>query len=166
MAQHSIPESPWITVRDAVYSLDVIGLLGNLLSFIVITRYLLNSFATYILFLFLALAGSMVILVVTIETVRHRYQDALMPHSTLACGFHSFFFNFTFEFSAWIIMALTIDRYLTIRSPFAHGERSNVHRGWLIGAAIAAFLTLTNAHYFFTQKLLRQKFASPSKNTK
>uniref|UniRef100_A0A3Q0KVJ2 G_PROTEIN_RECEP_F1_2 domain-containing protein n=1 Tax=Schistosoma mansoni TaxID=6183 RepID=A0A3Q0KVJ2_SCHMA len=143
------------------------GLIGNLLSCIVIIKYLLKFSETFILFIFLSLADSLVIIMQTIDAYRNSVAvdfytlislDEISHPSNIwrrdwNCKLFLYFWHLSLQLSAWLVMALTIDRYASLKQFYITRSKRSIHcRAWLIGGGILAFLAFLNLPFLIYVK--------------
>ncbi|VDQ14258.1 unnamed protein product [Trichobilharzia regenti] len=143
------------------------GLTGNLLSCIVIITHLLKFSGTFILFVFLSLADSLVVIMQTIDAYRNSVavdfytlislEDLSHPSNVWRrdwnCKLFLYFWHLGLQLSAWLVMALSIDRYASLKQLNMLRSRSTLHyRAWLIGGGILIFLALVNLPFLIYVK--------------
>ncbi|VDP83074.1 unnamed protein product [Schistosoma mattheei] len=143
------------------------GLIGNLLSCIVIIKYLLKFSETFILFIFLSLADSLVIIMQTIDAYRNSVAvdfytlislDEISHPSNIwrrdwNCKLFLYFWHLSLQLSAWLVMALTVDRYASLKQVYITRSRRSLHcRAWLIGGGILVFLAFLNLPFLIYVK--------------
>ncbi|VEL31284.1 unnamed protein product [Protopolystoma xenopodis] len=65
-----------------------------------------------------------------------------------SCAVEKFAWHFALQLSAWLIMALSVDRYITLRHfALKRQRRFMLRRAWIIGGVIPALLMLANLPY-------------------
>ncbi|CAH8854167.1 unnamed protein product [Trichobilharzia szidati] len=143
------------------------GLTGNLLSCIVIITHLLKFSGTFILFVFLSLADSLVVIMQTIDAYRNSVavdfytlislEDLSHPSNVWRrdwnCKLFLYFWHLGLQLSAWLVMALSIDRYASLKQLNMLRSRSTLHyRAWLIGGGILIFLAFVNLPFLIYVK--------------
>ncbi|KAH8871920.1 smad1 [Schistosoma japonicum] len=143
------------------------GLTGNLLSCIVIIKHLLKFSETFILFVFLSLADSLVVIMQTIDAYRNSVAvdfytlislDEISHPSNVwrrdwNCKLFLYFWHLSLQFSAWLVMALTVDRYASLKQFYISRSRRSLHcRAWLIGGGILIFLAFLNLPFLIYVK--------------
>ncbi|CAH8558822.1 unnamed protein product [Heterobilharzia americana] len=162
----------WMLEREyfvaiAMGLLACFGLTGNLLSCVVIITYLLKFSGTFILFVFLSLADSLVVIMQTIDAYRNSVAvdfytlislDDLSHPSNIwrrdwNCKLFLYFWHLGLQLSAWLVMALSVDRYASLKQLYTLRSRRTLHcRAWLIGGGILIFLAIVNLPFLICVK--------------
>jgi hypothetical protein len=65
-----------------------------------------------------------------------------------------FLVHFSIEFSAWLIVAVTIERFLAVWFPLKASTMCNLSRAKFITLIVAVIFMLVNSHIFWTAELL------------
>ena len=98
------------------------GTCTNILSLLVLTRKRMLKHSTYS---YLAILSVIDMLVLYIGLIRdylaHGY--CIYISATWLCRLHSFLFYFALDFSSWILVAVSIDRFLAITFVFSSYTR-------------------------------------------
>ena len=96
----------------------VFGTCTNILSLLVLTRKRMMKHSTY---QYLAILSVIDMLALYLGLIRdylaHGY--CIYITTTWLCRLHSFLFYFSLDFSSWILVAVTIDRFLAITFVFS-----------------------------------------------
>ncbi|TGZ66994.1 hypothetical protein CRM22_005036 [Opisthorchis felineus] len=139
--------------------LGTLGLLGNLLSCIVIAAHLLKISGTFVLFLLLSIADSVVVVVQIIDAYRHSVwvdsytqihpEEISDPFATQRrdwnCKLFLYFWHLSLQYAAWVVMFLSVDRFISLRQIHVTHSRGYVYRrAWIIGGVILIFLMVAN----------------------
>ncbi|THD26513.1 hypothetical protein D915_002764 [Fasciola hepatica] len=163
MCQDDKPQA-WVTERAYVVALTMailgcIGLAGNVMSCVVITMHLLKFSGTFVLFLFLSMSDSLVVVMQVIDAYRNfvavGQYTVIDSESELtvdkihrrdwSCKFFLFFWHFALQLSAWLVMALSVDRYASLKHiKFIRSRPFLYRRAWIIVGSIVAVLFLLN----------------------
>ncbi len=171
------PNYSWKIEHDFIVSvtltiLAIIGLAGNAFSCVVIFVYLLRTSGTFVLFIFLSLADSLVVVMQTIDAYRsstamHLFTSVPSNHiddpfarglRDARCKLFGFFWHFSLQLSAWLIMLLSVDRYMTLRQGYAMRQRRSVlRRAWILGGSIlVAVMCFNLPHLIFTRSAIQR----------
>ncbi|GAA47784.1 hypothetical protein CLF_100796 [Clonorchis sinensis] len=147
------------TVAIIMGILGTLGLLGNLLSCVVIAAHLLKISGTFFLFLLLSIADSVVVVVQIIDAYRHSVwvdsytqihpEEISDPVATQRrdwnCKLFLYFWHLSLQYAAWVVMFLSMDRFISLRHIHVTHSRGYVYRrAWIIGGAILIFLMIAN----------------------
>ncbi len=143
-----------------------IGTFGNVLSFVVLTRKRMREKSTYLYLATLAAVDLLVIYVGLLlrwaETVT---EFNLKETSEFSCRFLTAFGYTITDCSVWLIIAVTVERFIVARYPLRASAMCT--RGRAAKVIVAIFLALLglNSHFFFTSGLRSTNSASPSNGT-
>jgi hypothetical protein len=128
------------------------GTCTNILSLLVLTRKRMRKHSTY---LYLAILSIIDMLALHLGLIRdylaHGY--CIYINTTWLCRLHSFLFYYTLDFSSWILVAVSIDRFLAITFVFSSYTRhlllKLLAKPKLICCIIGTCLFFLNLHFFF-----------------
>lgn len=130
------------------------GLIGNSLSATIMFRRSRRGFSSYF---YLALLAIMDICILYTGCLLVFFEIALHIHPQLHSNFlcRSIFYTqhlFTYV-SAWLIVAVTFERFMVVRFPFRSIRLCRLHVTYTITLLIFLFFSLYTAHCFFTTKI-------------
>ncbi|XP_041372573.1 probable G-protein coupled receptor B0563.6 [Gigantopelta aegis] len=116
-----------------------LGVVGNVMSFILMSDAKLRSLAYSVYLRWMAVSDSLLLMMVTTEDTLDTYnylQRFLVSHVTL-CKMWTFFLAMTYTLSPWLVVALTLDRFVCVVFPLSR------HRLCTTSKAFKLCLTLT-----------------------
>lgn len=135
-------------------ALIVIGSLGNALSFVVMTRKTMVTVSTCFYMAVLAVADTIVLYFSCLRrwiTYLQNYDTSNV--SPAGCKTLTFITYWCFQFSSWILVVMTIDRFLAIHYPLkALSFRVLRHPKWIV-LVIALVCSAFDLQYFFITDL-------------
>lgn len=123
------------------------GILGNLLSFIVLQRQR-KKVSTYFYLCFLSVMDFAVLLTGLAGIWgKHLIGKDVQDISDLACKFSIFFGHFFSDVSVWVIIAVTVERFVVVKYPFRTLSSKRIRQAKIICAAIVALMCAINVHF-------------------
>ncbi|KAK6180130.1 hypothetical protein SNE40_012335 [Patella caerulea] len=130
--------------------LIVLGTIGNFLSFLVMTRKSMIKSSTFYYMAALAVADTLVLYFGCLRTwlAYLNGYDAIIL-SPAACKTFSFMSYWSFDIAAWILVAMTIDRFLAIHYPLKVAKYATTKRARKTIITIIVIFAGINAHFFF-----------------
>ncbi|KAK3594349.1 hypothetical protein CHS0354_019258 [Potamilus streckersoni] len=126
------------------------GTVGNILSIIVLTRRSIRSSTTALYLTVLAFSDLVVLYTGLLrQWLNFLWQEDVRNISELSCKIHLWFVYISLDFSAWILIAVTLER--VISSWFPHSAKSlcSRKRAASLMIAIFIFLLILNGHLLF-----------------
>ncbi len=134
----------------------VFGTFTNILSLLVLARKRMRKHSTYLYLAILSVADMLVLYLGLIrDYLAHGY--GIYINSTWLCKTHSFLFYFTLSFSSWILVAVSLDRFLAITFVFSSYTRQMLikflAKPKIICFSIGTGLCLINLHFFLFIKI-------------
>ncbi|CAL8072450.1 unnamed protein product [Calicophoron daubneyi] len=147
--------------------LGLVGLMGNIMSCVVIALYLLKFSGTFVLFLFLSLADSLVVIMQTIDAYRNSvmvdFYTSISPEEVMdsisvwkrgwSCKLFLFFWHLSLQLSAWLVMALSVERYASLKHFHLLRNRPYLYRrAWIIVGSIVTVLCIFNLPFLIYAK--------------
>ncbi|XP_071105022.1 probable G-protein coupled receptor 139 [Haliotis cracherodii] len=141
--------------------LVVLGTIGNVLSFIVMTRKTMLRSSTCYYMAVLAVADTMVLY---FGCLRKWFAyltgwDALIL-SPAACKIFNFLTYWSFDFAAWILVAMTVERYIAIHFPFTVTKHATIPRAKVVSIFLGVIFVGINAHFFATVTISDRGYCS------
>ncbi|KAK6180005.1 hypothetical protein SNE40_012230 [Patella caerulea] len=131
------------------------GTIGNLLSLVVMLRREMRQTSTCFYLATLAITDTSVLYISAFKTwIRILTGFELLHVSNAACKGIMFLVYFCNHFSAWIIVAVTIERFLAVWFPLKAGTMCSVSRAKFGTFVIASVFILVNSHLFWTAELV------------
>ena len=140
----------WITTIILVMFL-ICGLLGNMISAIIMFRRSRRGLSSYFYLALLAVMDICVLYsgcLLSILDITFGYHPEL--HATIYCRL-SFYIKHLFTYlSAWLIVAVTFERLIVVRFPFQSIHICRLRVAYGIALTILIFFSLYTVHVFFT----------------
>ncbi|CAF3177198.1 unnamed protein product [Rotaria socialis] len=133
----------------------VFGLIGNTLSATIMFRRSRRGLSSYFYLGLLAIIDICILytgcLLYMLETT-FNYRPQI--YSTFICRL-AFYIQHLFTYiSAWLIVAVTFERFMVVRFPFSSIRICRMHVAYRIAIMIFIFFSLYSTHYFFTMNLI------------
>ena len=100
----------------------LVGVAGNVMSFILMMDRKLNSFAYSIYIKWMAVSDSVLLVMVSTEDTLHTYgrdPGYVMAYDVILCKLWYFIVSVTFILSPWLVVALTLDRFVCVVFPLS-----------------------------------------------
>ncbi|KAL8576662.1 hypothetical protein ACOMHN_025137 [Nucella lapillus] len=132
----------------------VLGVMGNVLSFLTLVFSPLRNTSTCVYMAAIAVLDT-VILVLDLCVLLRGY----MGHTRFylsndwACGFHNFLFYFAIHFDVLLLLAMTVDRFIVVKFPLKAPRMCTSKSAVKATAIIGVFSFLLNIQIFFTRRL-------------
>ena len=132
----------------------VLGTLGNFFSFVILRRKSMRKFSTYLYLSILSVADTLVLYVGLLrlwigELTGSDFKDT----NVWICKFVTVFGYTVSDYSVWLIIAVTVERYIVVANPFKIQTMCNIMRAVKIMLGIFAVLLAINAHFFWTVEI-------------
>ena len=142
------------TVTVILVTFLIFGLIGNLLSAIIMFRRSRRGLSSYFYLAFLAVVDICILytgcLLFLLETAFSIYPQL---HSSFLCRL-SFYIQHLFTYmSAWLIVAVTFERFMVVRFPFQSIRICRLHVAYSISTILLLFFAVYTAHCFVTMDL-------------
>ena len=132
-----------------------IGLLGNVCSLAVTTREQFRKRSSYYYLSVLAVADTAVLLFVgaaCLILMATNGREMLFPG--VYCTLMYFLYHQSTHMASWLLVAITVDRYIHIHYPLLRGTVCTERRAQQVCVIIAMLSVLVNLHYFGTAILV------------
>ena len=147
------PEYRW-SISLGLYVLPIIiilGTFGNFMSFAVMMRRTMKKSSTCFYITMIAVTDQMVL----IFSGMHRWLTVLikwdaMVASPASCKILNFLIYFSFQLSAWLLVAMTIERFIAIQFPLKAAKYATVSRAKKVSLLLLIILIVINSHFFWT----------------
>ena len=142
----------------------IFGTTGNVLSFILMLQREMRQTSTYFYLAILAVADTIVLFVSAFKTwIRTWSEFELLHISDASCKTLMFLAYFSLHLSAWLIVAVTIERFIVVWFPLKATSLCSTTRARYTTVAIVVALFLLNAHLFWTAELLSDPITGEKK---
>lgn len=131
-----------------------IGTFGNVLSFLIMVQREMRQTSTFFYLATLAVADTIVLYISAFKTwITVMTGFELLHQGPAACKISIFMTQFCVHFSAWLIVAVTVERFLAVWFPLRATTMCNLARAKFVTVMIAMIFILINSHVFWTAKL-------------
>ncbi|KAK7115440.1 thyrotropin-releasing hormone receptor-like isoform X2 [Littorina saxatilis] len=144
----------------------LVGVVGNAVSLFVLLRRGMRRTSACRYLACLAVADTAVLLASALKTwVRVVWGFELLHTSQVSCKLLIFTTHLSLTAAAWLIVAVTAERFLVVWMPLRSTEVCNVARSRVVMAGILVALACINSHVFWTAELVPvspQRSLSPS----
>ena len=109
------------TYMACILFIALVGVAGNVMSFILMMDKKLNSFAYSIYIKWMAVTDSVLLVMVSTEDSLDTYRlyDQFSTYDVILCKVWNFAKNMTFILSPWLVVALTLDRFVCVVFPLS-----------------------------------------------
>ena len=129
--------------------LIVLGSIGNILSIVVLTRKSIRNSITPLL-TFLAFSDILVLYTGLLrQWIQNTFDYDIRHFSEIACKIHLWLVYTCLDLSAWIIMALTLDRVIATWWPFRARQLCTRTCAIKVVATVVLFLLIVNSHFLY-----------------
>jgi len=143
-------------LRTVVPVIVLMGTVGNALSFCVLVRRRMRSTPMYFYLTLLAVADTFVLYVSAFKVwIRALTQFEVLHVSNVGCKLFMFILLCSFYMSAWLVVLVTLDRFLVVWFPFRGYLFMRIRRARLTAAVLAVVVAVYNIHVFWTMSLHR-----------
>ncbi|XP_014787600.1 probable G-protein coupled receptor 139 [Octopus bimaculoides] len=147
-----------ISISILIYVLPVIiimGTIGNILSFIIWMKRKLRRTSTFFYLAMLAISDTVFLLISGLKTwIRMWSYIELLHVSVFSCKVIIFIINSSLHISAWLIVAVTTERFLAVWFPLRANGMCSFRRVKIVTATIVTVFLLLNSHFFWTAELV------------
>lgn len=139
--------SVYFAWRVIPFILITIGIFGNILNFIVLSRPRIRSFSTTTYLLFLA--GSDIVFQVTVvlnDTLYSITGKQIADFSEAYCKVHKWLRFTCGAFSIWLLVLMTIERMIVVKAPLFARSKLSPKSSKIIALVTLTLISLCNAH--------------------
>ena len=132
----------------------MVGTVGNVLSFVVLTRRPMVSSPVSCYLSVLAVADTLVLYVSALQVVIRVWTGIKLLHlSVVTCKIMKYLWYSCSYFSAWTVVAMTTDRFLAVWFPFKASKLCSLRRARLTVVGLASLILVGNLYHFWTTDL-------------
>ncbi|XP_064598811.1 probable G-protein coupled receptor 139 [Liolophura sinensis] len=140
----------------------VLGIIGNVLSFIILRHRMMTKQSTYLYLAALTVADTLVLFVGPLRVWVSQFTDLdIKDQSNELCKLVVFMGYTTSDISVWLIIAVTIERYIVVCHPLHANTMCNIPRAKKVILTLVVCLSAINLHFFWTVELSK----NPRKNS-
>ncbi|KAH3747053.1 hypothetical protein DPMN_181474 [Dreissena polymorpha] len=137
----------WATVPGILL---LVGMVGNTLNIIILSRKRIRKFSTSVYLMFLAVSDLLFMLSSCLpETVNETTGKRLENTSYFMCKTNHWIVHTSAGFSVWLLVLLTIERVLLTKWPYVAKARLSSRNALKASLVMAVMCALFPAHYFF-----------------
>ena len=131
--------------------LIVFGTIGNAIVITVLSRRRMRQATSSFFLILLAVVDLMVLnLGLMRDFIRALTDLDIRKFSQVGCKVHIFLVYFCRHFSAWILVAVAVERFISVWFPFNAKAICTHRNGTIALSIIAVVLTTINSHFFWT----------------
>lgn len=130
----------------------VLGTIGNVLSFVIMGKNMLKI-STYSYLAVLAIMDLMVLYVGLLRMWVGTFSVDVQNYSNLMCKTVTFLGYVSSVTSVWLIIAVTIERFIAVKFPLRAPRMCNVTRARIVIVTVIVAILLLNSHIFWTVEL-------------
>ena len=136
----------------------LLGTVGNVLAFCVLIRRRMRAKSVYFYLAVLACADTSVLYVSAFKAwIRFLTGFELMHISSVSCKLSIFLILCSQHVSAWMVVFLTVDRFLSIWCPFFASWFCTLTRARVMTLVLVCVISAYNVHVFWTFQLIPGK---------
>ncbi|PVD35156.1 hypothetical protein C0Q70_06437 [Pomacea canaliculata] len=152
----------WSTIAPFII---IIGLLGNLLVIIVFERLHFRKSSTLLHMFVLAFNDSVILCLGPVRYwTKEVFQFDLATISDFGCRLNFFVLYTSLDFSAWILVSVSVERVVSVHKPLHARIWFTVNRALIRLVIIFVLLCGINMHFFFTNGLVSSFNSTSSDN--
>ena len=135
--------------------LVILGTFGNIFSFIILKRKPMLKFSTYFYLMVLAVADTLVLYVGLLRLwIGQLTGQDLIDRNDWLCKITSVLSFTVSDYSVWLIIAVTVERYIAVCHPLKANSFCNKPRAKRVICGLLAFFFILNMHFFWTVKIV------------
>ncbi len=134
------------------------GTFGNTISFIILTRQPMRKYSTYIYLAVLSVADTCVLYIGLLRLWLGEIMGSdLRDNQDWSCKVIHMLGYTASDYSVWLIIAVTVERYIVTCHPLKAPTLCKTRRAALVVTTILAVLLLVNLHFLWTVQVVYQK---------
>jgi hypothetical protein len=132
----------------------IVGTICNILTFMVMRRKRMRNQSTYFYMAVLAIADEMVLINGCLNFWIYLYtKQNILILTIFSCKLASFAFYATLHFSVWLVVVMTIERFIAVALPLKANSLCTVKRAKTVTITLALLIIVINFHFLFTHSL-------------
>lgn len=132
-----------------------VGTIGNIFSFMVMIQREMRQTSTFFYLAVLAVADTIVLFMSAFKTwIRLCSGFEMLHFSDATCKLFTFLTYFSLHMSAWLIVAVTVERFIVVWFPLKATSICSAKRAKLTTLGLGIGFFLLNAHLFWTADLI------------
>ena len=134
--------------------LIILGTFGNIFSFIILKRKAMLKFSTYFYLMILAIADTLVLYIGLLRLwVGELTGFDLKNQADWLCKLTTVIGYTVSDFSVWLIIAVTTERFIVVCHPLKANAMCNTPRARKVILALLLVMFCINLHFFWTVKI-------------
>ena len=138
--------------------LVILGTFGNIFSFIILKRKAMLKFSTYFYLMVLAIADTLVLYIGLLRLwVGELTGYDLRDQADWLCKLTNVIGYTISDFSVWLIIAVTIERYIVVCYPLKANSYCNTPRAKKVIIGLLVSFFILNLHFFWTVQVVYYK---------
>ena len=138
--------------------LIIVGTLCNILTFLVMRRKKLRNQSTGFYMAVLAIADELALLVGCLTQWLFSYKNFnILSVSAYACKIFSVVLYTTFDFSVWMVVIMTIERFIAVTFPLKSMYFCTVKKAKIATLILTLILFAINSHFLFTHSYISRR---------
>lgn len=144
----------------------LLGTIGNILSFLVLCRLAMRTTSTCIYMQAIAVMDLAVLYVNAFRkwlTILNEGTD-ITTTSKAACIIIHFLSYFTYDFSVWLVVAMTVERFIAIHFPLKAAQMATPSRARRVTLLLLVVFVAINSHMFWTVTIDDREYCIPKEN--
>lgn len=149
----------------------LVGTVCNFLTFLVMRRKKMRHQSTYFYMAVLAIADEMVLMIGCLNYWFYVFMNInIMIVSVYFCKLACLFLYGMFHFCVWIVVIMTIERFIAVALPLQANRLCTVKRAKLYTLVLVCIIFLINIHFLFSHTVFKREnsdeLGCQPKNTK
>lgn len=133
----------------------VCGTFGNMFSVAVLRSKAMQKFSTYLFLMIMAITDTLVLYVGLLPLwVSQMTGHDIRNRSNFACKVSNTVGSMVSDFSVWLIVAVSVERYTVVCHPFSAGSLCSADRAKKLATVLMAVFFLLNSHFLWTVEIV------------
>ena len=133
----------------------ICGIIGNTFAFIILVKKTMQIVSVYVYLLVLSIADSLILVIGLLRLwITHLYQYDVLNEAKWICKLLSVVGYTVSDYSVWLIVAVTIERFVAVTWPLStlvtNRSSKGVKRAYVVVVALLATLLSINIHLAWT----------------
>jgi hypothetical protein len=138
--------------------LIIVGTICNILTFLVMRRKKLRNQSTGFYMAVLAIADQLALLVGCLSHWLYSYKNISILHiSTFSCKIFSVVLYTTMDFSVWMVVIMTIERFIAVTFPLRSMYFCTVKKAKVATLILTCILFSMNSHFLFSHSYVTRR---------
>lgn len=136
----------------------ILGTVGNILSFIILMRRSMRKFSTYIYLAILSITDTLVLYIGLLRLwIGELNGFDVKNQADWICKLISVAGYTVSDYSVWLIIAVTVERYVAVCYPLHASMMCNLRRAITVMTSLLIILFFINSHFFWTVHIKQYK---------